>query len=82
MKTLDAKALKLKKDNLHAEFEKEKKRAVQYDELIAKATKSRDECLDKMSSLQGAYKVVEDLEKQIGVKPQLPANLGKKPAKK
>jgi hypothetical protein len=80
MKTLDAKALKAKKDNLQAEFESEKRQALACEDLVAKATKKREGHLEKMSQLQGAYKAIEDLEKSIGVK--LPANEGKeKPAK-
>lgn len=83
MKTLDAKALKAKKDNLHAEFEKEKAQAVSYEQLIASVNEKRNVCLEKMSQLQGAYKAVEDLERQIGITPSLPANAAKeKPEKK
>lgn len=78
MKTLDAKALKAKKDNLQAEFEKEKKLALQCEQFIAKANKKREGHLEKMSQLQGAYKAIEDLEKSIGVK--LPAKGPEKPA--
>ncbi len=83
MKTLDAKALKAKKDNLHAEFEKEKAQAVSYEQLIASVNEKRNVCLEKMSQLQGAYKAVEDLERLIGITPSLPANAAKeKPEKK
>lgn len=82
MKTLDAKALKAKKDNLQAEFEKEKKRALSYEDLIKKANEKRDEALDKMTQLQGAYKAIEELERQIGVKPTLPTKGQEKPGQK
>lgn len=78
MKTLDAKALKAKKDNLQADFEKEKKNALQCEAVIANANKKREGHLEKMSQLQGAYKAIEDLEKSIGV---LPAKGQEKPAK-
>lgn len=81
MKTLDAKALKAKKDNLQAEFEKEKRQALAYEDIIAKANEKRSKCLDRMTQLQGAYKAVEELERQIGVKPALPAKGMEKPAK-
>lgn len=81
MKTLDAKALKAKKDNLQAEFEREKKAAVQCEQIIEKVGKKREGHLEKMSQLQGAYKAIEDLEKQIGVKPEpLPEKGKEKPA--
>lgn len=82
MKTLDARALKAKKDNLQAEFEKAKKTALSYEELIAKANEKRTACLEKMSQLQGAYKAIEELERQIGVKPELPVKGKEKPGKK
>lgn len=74
MKTLDAKAIKTHKENLHAEFEEIKNKAVAYE-------KARAQCLERMSQLQGAYKAMEDLERQIGVKPTLPAKGMEKPAK-
>lgn len=67
MKTLDAKTLRAKKENLHTQFEAEKKKAVAYEN-------ARAQCLEKMSQLQGAYKAIEDLERQIGVTPSLPDN--------
>lgn len=70
MKTLDAKALKAKKDNLLAEFEVAKKNALAYEQTIAKANEKRGEWLEKMSQLQGAFKAVTELEKQIGVTPK------------
>lgn len=83
MKTLDAKALKVKKDNLHAEFEKEKAQAVSYEQLIASVNKKRSVCLENMTKLKGAYRVIEDLERQIGIKPSLPAKAAtEKPEKK
>lgn len=76
MKTLDAKTIKAKKENLRVQFEEAKKKALAYE-------KARAQCLDKMSQLQGAYKAMEELEKDLGVKPELPANQGmEKPGKK
>lgn len=76
MKTLDAKAIKTHKENLHAEFEEIKNKAVAYE-------KARAQCLERMSQLQGAYKAMEDLERLIGITPSLPANAAKeKPEKK
>lgn len=74
MKTLDAKALRAHKENLHAEFEKVKAEAVMHEGVIEEANKNRAKCLEKMAQLKGAYKAVEDLERQIGVKPTLPGN--------
>lgn len=86
MKTLDAKALKTKKENLHAQFEIAKKNALAYENAIAKANEKRGEWLEKMAQLQGAYQAVTDLEKQIGVTPEketLQDNKGKEvPTKK
>lgn len=67
MKTLNAKTLKAKKDNLRAKFESIKKEAKKYDDIAAEALKKRDEMLGELSSLQGAFKVVEDLEKELGL---------------
>lgn len=76
MKTLDAKAIKAHKENLHTQFEEVKQKAVAYEN-------ARAQCLEKMTQLQGAYKAMEDLERQLGVEPQLPANVAKeKPTKK
>lgn len=88
MKTLDAKTLKAKKENLHAQFEEAKKNAVAYENAITKAGAKRDEWIEKMSQLQGAYKTIVELEKEIGVispeKTLLDNNNegGKKPGKK
>lgn len=69
MKTLDAKALKARKDNLHAEFEREKQEALKYEKIVEAASKKRDQHLEKMSKLQAAHSEIEELEKQIGIDP-------------
>lgn len=69
MKTLDAKALKARKDNLHAEYEKEKVSVAQIDQVIAKANEKRQSHLSKMVALEGAYQQIEELEKAIGIDP-------------
>ncbi len=85
MKTLDAKSLKAKKENLHAQFEVAKKNAVAYENAIAKASVKRDEWLNEMTKLQGAHKAITELEKEIGVvsdEKLLDNEGGKKPGKK
>ena len=83
MKTLDATALRKKKAELDMQFEQIKKQAVSYENIIAKIGKKREECLEKMSQLQGSYRTITDLEKSIGIKPDLSANKGlESPAKK
>lgn len=70
MKTLDAKTIKEKKENLHAQFEDAKKKAVAHE-------KARAQYLEEMTRLQGAYKAMVELEKEMGIDPQLPANATK-----
>ena len=74
MKTLDAEALKVHKENLHAEFEQVKKEAVSYEELIATIQAKHQDCLKKMVGLKGAFKTITDLERQIGAESTLPGN--------
>lgn len=69
MKTLDAKALKARKDNLQAEFDSEKAHAVKYAKIIEEATKKRGEHIDKMNDAKAAFDEIERLEKSIGIDP-------------
>lgn len=81
MKTLDAKALKARKDNLHADFEKEKQEALKCEKLIEGATKKRNGHLDKMNALKAAFTEIEQLEKAIGIDPLSTRPGGRAPEK-
>ncbi len=69
MKTLDAKALKARKDNLQAEFDREKAEALKCTKIVEGATKQRDKHLAKMDDAKAAYNEIERLEKSIGIDP-------------
>lgn len=82
MKTLDAKTLKAKKENLHAQFEAVKKRGAMFEKAMLDAQREYQKCANELTRLSGAYKAIEDLEKELGVGTSLPANKGVKPQKK
>lgn len=69
MKTLDAKALKARKDNLHAEFEREKAEAAKYEQVMKAAQKKRQDHIVKMSDLMAKHAEIEELERSIGIDP-------------
>lgn len=69
MKTLDAKALKARKDNLQAEFDREKGEALKCSKIIEQATKKRDAHIGKMNDSKAAFEEIERLEKSIGIDP-------------
>jgi len=65
MKTLDAQALKIKKENLHVEFEQVKERCLGHEAIIKEHQMHRMQCLEKMSELKGARKALDELEKDL-----------------
>lgn len=72
MKTLDAKALQARKDNLHAEFEKKKKHVLAIEKVIVEASQKKEEVIGEMNKLIGAYGEITELERSIGIEPKSP----------
>lgn len=82
MKTLDAKTLKARKDNLHAEYEAEKQKISKIDAAAAQLSKNREAHVAKMVALEGAYQEIEKLEKELGIDPLSTRVQEGKPGKK
>lgn len=84
MKTLTAEQLKARKDNLRAEFDTLNGRSMALQAEMIAGKKEYGKLQTSMLKLQAQYALIEELEKELGVKDGAPleAQGGEKPEAK
>lgn len=63
---LDLKHIREKMADATARFDAKKKEALAHDAVIVERQKKKDECLEEMAKLQGEYRALAKLEKELG----------------
>lgn len=80
--TLDLKQIQKRKADATARFELKKKEALAHDAAIVERQEKKAACLEEMNKLQGEYRALDALEKELSPKAVLPANRAERRRKK